>query len=269
MYSDLSTIQKVIDYIEENFDREISSDEIEMICPYSYRNFQRIFFKIFNETVSGFQKRLRLESSYKKLIYTTDKISDIALQVGYFNTQSFSKAFSKQYHISPLSARKHKDDIFNKFIESSREHNISYEIKYKNPIAVYYKSIKTKDYDNVEINALWDNIGQRNRDDTFSSFGIIRDQPLITNQKHCRYDAAINKIPSRADDFQKKEIFGKKYVRFTHYGDFEGILDTYRKFYRFWLTEQPFLLDDSAVIEEYLTSENGENTTHIYFPLHL
>lgn len=56
---------KTIAYIEENFAREITSGEIEDIACYSYRNFQRVFMKLFGETLSGFQKRLRLENAYK------------------------------------------------------------------------------------------------------------------------------------------------------------------------------------------------------------
>lgn len=129
MPTELSRIHSVIAYIEENFDREITSREIEDISFYSYRNFQRVFMKVFGETVSGFQKRLRLENAYKKLLYTTDKVSDIALQMGYANSQSFSKAFHLQYGITPLTARKNKEYMFSPFTGQG-EQNIAYEIVY-------------------------------------------------------------------------------------------------------------------------------------------
>nr|WP_262901693.1 AraC family transcriptional regulator [Chryseobacterium sp. OSA05B] len=260
-------IQKIVDHIEENFDREITADEIEYLSQYSYRNFQRIFFKIFKENISGFQKRLRLEKSYKKLIYTTDKISDIAREVGYFNIQSFSKAFKKQYHISPAEARSQKQEIFKEFLDNEAV-DLQYEIKYKDAVSVYCTFIKAKDYNNQEINDLWATIEQENGD-SFPAYGIIRDQPLITNRSHCRYGAAILQTAPGASGLQKTEIFGGKYIRFTHYGSFENILETYRNFYRFWLTRPELLLDNSDVIEEHLKYEKGEMITHIYFPLHL
>jgi len=265
MYTSINEIQKIVDYIEVNFDREITAHEIESMSHYSYRNFQRVFFKIFNETISGFQKRLRLENAYKKLIYTEDKLSEIAWQVGYFNIQSFSKAFKKQYSISPVEARKQKQDIFKTFIESSST-NVNFEIKYKDAISVYCKFIKAKDYNNQDINALWKEIEPE--DEIFeAAFGIILDQPLITSRSHCRYGAAVT-YEHLLKGFLKKEIFGRKYVRFTHYGAYENILETYRSFYRFWLEEQQLLLDNSEVIEEYFYSEDGALTTHIYFPLY-
>nr|WP_315026453.1 AraC family transcriptional regulator [uncultured Chryseobacterium sp.] len=265
MQTSFSEIQKIVDYIETHFDREITAHEIESISHYSYRNFQRVFTKIFKETISGFQKRLRLENSYKKLIYTDDKLSEIAWQVGYFNIQSFSKAFKKQYSISPAEARKQKHKIFNTFIKSGHA-DVKFEIKFKDAISVYCKFIKAKDYNNQEINALWEEVEKKNEIPA-AAYGIIRDQPLITSRIHCRYGAAIIQT-DEGKDFFKREIFGRKYVRFTHYGPYENILETYRSFYRFWLGEQQLLLDNSDVIEEYVFSETGESITHIYFPLY-
>ncbi|MGL6128133.1 AraC family transcriptional regulator [Chryseobacterium artocarpi] len=261
MQTHFNEIQKIVDHIEANFDREVSAYEIESMSHYSYRNFQRIFFKIFNETISGFQKRLRLENAYKKLIYTEDSISEIAWQVGYFNIQSFSKAFKQQYFISPAEARKQKQDIFKNFIENHKI-DLKVEIKYKDAISVYCKFIKAKDYNNSEIDALWKEI-EPEAEIFDAAYGIIRDQPLITNHSHCRYGAAVTSDHA-VEGLLKSEIFGKKYVRFTHHGPYEQILETYRSFYHFWLAEPQLLLDNSDVIEEYVESE----LTHIYFPIY-
>lgn len=261
MQANFNEIQKIIDHIEINFDREVTAHEIESISHYSYRNFQRIFFKLFNETISGFQKRLRLENAYKKLIYTEDSLSEIAWQVGYFNIQSFSKAFKKQYSISPAEARKRKQDVFREFIANHDDH-LKIEIKYKDAIPVYCKFIKAKDYNNDEIDALWKEI-EPDAEIYESAYGIIRDQPLITNHSHCRYGAAVT-ADNTITGFTKSEIFGGKYVRFTHYGPYGNILSTYRSFYQCWLSGKKFLLDNSDIIEEYEEPE----VTHIYFPLY-
>lgn len=261
MQANFSEIQKIIDHIEINFDREVTAHEIESMSHYSYRNFQRIFFKLFNETISGFQKRLRLENAYKKLIYTEDSLSEIAWQVGYFNIQSFSKAFKKQYSISPAEARKQKQDIFKKFIE---HHNtdLKIEVKYKDAIPVYCKFIKAKDYNNEEIDALWKEI-EPDTEIFEAAYGIIRDQPLITSHSHCRYGAAITS-DEVINGLMKSRVFGGKYAKFTHKGPYGNILETYRSFYQLWLSGKQFLLDNSDVIEEYEEIE----VTHIYFPLY-
>ncbi|WP_160136111.1 GyrI-like domain-containing protein [Chryseobacterium sp. c4a] len=261
MQTNFNEIQEIIDHIELNFDREVTAHEIESMSHYSYRNFQRIFFKLFNETISGFQKRLRLENAYKKLIYTEDNLSEIAWQVGYFNIQSFSKAFKNQYSVSPAEARKQKFDIFKEFIED-RGSDLKIEIKYKDAVSVYCKFIKAKDYNNQEIDALWKEI-EPDAEIFDAAYGVIRDQPLITSHSNCRYGAAVKSDEAIAG-FSKSEILGGKYVKFTHYGSYDDVLETYRSFYRFWLAGKQFLLNNSDVIEEYEEPE----VTHIYFPLY-
>ena len=91
--------------------------------------------------------------------------------------------------------------------------------------------------------------------DFSTAYGIITDQPLITNEEYCRYEAAIEE--PAPGTITRKTIFGRKYARFVHHGNFEHLLDAYGVFYRFWLAEEPFLLDNSPVIEEYLLSESG------------
>nr|WP_260394316.1 GyrI-like domain-containing protein [Elizabethkingia anophelis] len=144
--------------------------------------------------------------------------------------------------------------------------SFDYEIVYKKSTEVYVKGIKSRNYNTEEINILWEEI--ENETDFESAYGIVTDQPLITSEEYCRYDAAIEE-PPLSEEYQKKTIFGRKYVCFVHKGSFDNLLDTYGMFYRFWLADNPFSLDNSPVIEEYLLSESGEHTTYIYFPLHI
>lgn len=44
--------------------------------------------------------------------------------------------------------------------------------------------------------------------DFSTAYGIITDQPLITNEEYCRYEAAIEE-PAPGDDYQKKQFSGE------------------------------------------------------------
>lgn len=93
----LEKVQHIIKYIEEHYNQDISIQKLEQLSNYSYRNVQRVFKKIFNESLGAFQKRLKLKNAYKKLIYTLDPITDVAYSVGFDSLQSFSKSFKKQF----------------------------------------------------------------------------------------------------------------------------------------------------------------------------
>jgi AraC family transcriptional regulator len=264
-------IQLVIQHIEKNYHRLIAPKELEDIAFYSYRNLQRIFQNIFKESLGEFQKRLKLENGYKKLIYTHDSITDIAFDVGFESLQAFTKSFKKQFHIPPSDARNHKAQVFEVYIAQNIEKTkIYYEIVYLPILTVFYQIIKTTNYNNSDINALWDNLDAlHGKQKDIQYYGIIADQPLITVKNHCRYEAAINQ-PS--EGFATKSIFGGKYAKYMHQGAYDSIENTYRNIYKDWLSQSKLEFDNSPIIEHYVkhdyNSEKEQNfITEIFIPL--
>jgi AraC family transcriptional regulator len=65
-----------------------------------------VFKNIFKESLGAFQKRLKLELGYKRLIYTQDPITEIALEAGFESLQAFTKSFKQTFQINPSEARK-------------------------------------------------------------------------------------------------------------------------------------------------------------------
>lgn len=270
----LEKIQHTIKYIEEHYHRNISIQQLEHISNYSYRNAQRVFKIIFKESLGTFQKRLKLENAYKKLIYTSDSITDISYSVGFDSLQSFSKAFKKRFKISPIQARKEKQAVFENFINNGNEENknINYELVFLKEIEVFYIETKTKNYDNAEIELLWDKIDTVTRKDrAMACFGIIMDQPLITDKLKCRYKACIDKEPP-SKEFLSTRIFGGRYAKYIHKGSYSLIEDTYRQIYKDWLFNTILELDSSPIIEHYIkndynTGDKDDYITEILIPV--
>lgn len=270
---ELEKIQHIIKYIEENHHRTIPIEELEEVGCYSYRNLHRVFQNIFKETLGAFQKRLKLENGYKKLIYTTDTITDIAYTVGFESLQAFTKSFKKQFGFSPSEARLKKAAVFNDFISQYTENTkITHEIVYLEPLRIFYSSIKTSNYDNGEIDEQWNKIDAIcGKQKQIQYFGIIVDQPLITTAKHCRYEAGITyEAPNKA--FLSKYIFGGKYIKYLHKGSYDTIEDTYRLIYKDWFFCSSIEFDNTPVIEHYVvnnynTTKEDDFLTEILFPI--
>ncbi|NRF37713.1 GyrI-like domain-containing protein [Pedobacter foliorum] len=259
----LEKIQHIIKYIEEHYHQNVSIQKLEHISNYSYRNVQRVFKAIFNESLGAFQKRLRLEHAYKKLIYTSDTITDIAYAVGFDSLQSLSKAFKKQFKVSPIQARTEKLMVFENFINSSREEDkhINYELVFLKEMKVFYIGIQTKNYNNDEIESLWDKIDTlTGKDNATAYFGIIVDQPLITDKLKCRYEACIDSAPT-GNEFLSTSIFGGRYAKYIHKGSYSLIEDTYRQIYKDWLANPVLEFDSSPIIEHY--GKNDSNTRNM------
>lgn len=262
----LEKIQHIIKYIEEYYNQDLSIERLEHISGYSYRNVQRVFKNIFKESIGAFQKRLKLESGYKKLIYTDDPITDISYSVGFDSLQSFSKAFKKQFKVPPIHARQEKKIVFEDFINScvQENKNIGYELVFIKEMKVFYLEIKTKNYHNADIELLWDKVDTvTGKDKATACFGIIVDQPLITDKLKCRYKACIDKEPT-SKEFLSTRIFDGRYARYIHKGSYSLIEDTYRQIYKHWLFNTVLEFDSSPIIEHYVKNDNNTGNTDDY-----
>lgn len=99
-------VQKVIQYIEENLDEELTLDTISKHIGYSKFHLNRIFTEETGSTMHKFIQSKRLTLAADKLTQTNTAIAQIALEAGYHSQQSFTLAFRQIYHYPPHTYRK-------------------------------------------------------------------------------------------------------------------------------------------------------------------
>ncbi|MFW0736951.1 AraC family transcriptional regulator [Flavobacterium sp. T12S277] len=268
----LKHIYNTRNYIEMHYNQIISINSLEDISCYSYRNLQRIFYSLFNETIGAYQTRLKVENGYKKLIYSNKQISEIALEVGFADVQSFSKTFKKHFNCSPSLARNQKELLLNDTHPlQSFTTVLAPDILVIPETTVYYLSSKTP-YVNQEIETLWETLLQNKFPETDTRFfGVITDDILITEKINCTYEACVA-TTTVLKNLPKKQIFGSKYARFFHHGSYHTLENTYNQIYGGWFLTNTFELSHLPVIEQYLkTSDNCDNEseyiTAIFIPL--
>lgn len=103
----LRRINRVQDYIETNYGKTLTIDELAEVARFSKFHFCRIFQALLHEPVSQYVNRIRLENALFLLAHRLDKnITDIAYELGFSDSAVFSRAFSKHYGVSPKSYRK-------------------------------------------------------------------------------------------------------------------------------------------------------------------
>lgn len=261
-------ILDLINFIELNYYRVIDIAELEKIAFYSYRNLQRIFKHTTGETIGAFQKRLKLEKAYKLLIYTNNSISDISYEVGFESPPALTKAFKQKFNVSPSEARSHKQALFhtNGIVPKSSSQNVKPEIVYIPTAIIYYQSIKSN-YDSDEIETLWSNFMSNIFPDAALFYGIIVDEPLITDHIKCRYDACSSH-QSLNTNLPSKEIFGGRYAKFIHHGSYLDLELTYNEIYSSWIFNSKLEFDHGPIIEQYIdAATDAESVTYILIPL--
>lgn len=264
-------IQSLLKYLDNNYYRQITHAELEAISHSSYRNIQRVFLALTNETIGQYCTRLKIEQAYKLLFYTDLPILDIALQVGYENNQSLTKAFRNKLNLTPLMARQHKSVAFEEFITSAKLENLttSFEYAYLQPIDVYAQLLINNNYNNDVINTFWREIEYSNINlQHYDSYGVIIDQPILSDPIKTRYEACVSEVVDKKP-FYIKTIFGQWYAKYTHLDQNRSIEDTYRLIYQQWLNTQCYELDTTPIIEQYVTDQDIADkwSTFIFVPI--
>jgi AraC family transcriptional regulator len=101
-------INRVIDYIEANLDKDLSLDTLSEVACFSRYHFHRVFSAMVGETLGHFIGRLRLEKAASKLLSNRKiSITKIAFDYGFSSSAVFARAFKEAFGISAGQWRAH------------------------------------------------------------------------------------------------------------------------------------------------------------------
>lgn len=101
----IQSVQKAINYIEDNILNDINVEQIAESVYSSSANFQRIFSIITGVTIGDYIRYRRLSLAGRELTISNNRIIDIALKYGYGTAESFTKAFIRFHDVTPSVAR--------------------------------------------------------------------------------------------------------------------------------------------------------------------
>ena len=98
-------IKEAINYIEQNFQNNISIEDIAAVCGINRSYFGKIFRNSIGRSPQEFLMNYRMVKATELLKLTSLSIADISSAVGYENQLHFSRAFKNIYGISPREWR--------------------------------------------------------------------------------------------------------------------------------------------------------------------
>ncbi len=116
----INKIKQCIAYIEANLTQKLSIENVLENTYYSYPHFHRIFMNIVGEPITTYIRKRTLSCAAEELIKTQKSIIDIALDYNFSSQQTFNRAFTGYFGISPLKYRETGmlDDLYKPFTSS-------------------------------------------------------------------------------------------------------------------------------------------------------
>lgn len=100
------SIQKTLDYIEENLSEKIEINNLAMSAHLSPFYYQRLFSRLVGKSVMEYIKLRRLAKAADLLVNSNSKIIDIGMTVGFGNHETFTRSFKEAYSLTPEAFRK-------------------------------------------------------------------------------------------------------------------------------------------------------------------
>lgn len=102
----MKKLDKVIQYIHQNYDKEIDNTVLADLVGYHPYYLNRIMKQINGITLHRYLVNYRLSVAQQLLVSTDEPVSDIAMQTGFQNATVFTQKFKEANGITPLAFRK-------------------------------------------------------------------------------------------------------------------------------------------------------------------
>jgi len=266
-------LTRVIDYIYNNLDSDLSVNTLAEIAFMSPYHFHRIYRELAQEPINATIRRLRLQRAAVELIRSNTPIITIAKQVSYSSLEAFSRAFSKQFGETPSHYREQKkcsELVQEPFIamlpnrETEKSNMFEVEIMQMKATTLYGYQHKG---DYLEIGAVFEKLfiyasSHKLLDENTRSIGLYFDDPQSVDKNQLRSvacitsDKAIDQNSESAPQVTK--IPAGKCATLLFKGSYAELEKPYNWMFGEWLPNSGYEAADYPPFEEYL---NDPKTT--------
>lgn len=103
-----SVIEKAEAFINTNYMKELSLDDISAYCNISSYYFSKLFKQETGENFVEYLNRVRIDNAKKMLNETDSSVKEICFSVGYSDPNYFSRAFKKYAGVTPTEYKEGK-----------------------------------------------------------------------------------------------------------------------------------------------------------------
>ena len=268
-------LQRVIDYIYQHLSEDLTLEQLAEQAWMSPWHFHRIYRLLAEEPVNMTVRRLRLQSAAGQLLRSELSLLQIARQLRYSSAEALSRAFRKQYGVSPqLYKQQHRHQLT---ADASVEEfkNMMLQPSAQPDLQAY--PIEIQAFDGLSLIGLphqGDYLGIGQTFDKLAMlagaagllgpqsrfFGLYYDDPLTVPAKDLRAlacvsvpaDTKLNPTQPGAGQLQYLDLPQGTTVSLLFQGDYAQLEQPYNWLFGQWLPQSGEELADFPPFEEYL-----------------
>jgi AraC family transcriptional regulator len=288
-------------YIQTHLEQDLNLDLLAERVGFSTFHFHRIFRQTIGEPVKEYIRRLRLERAAYRLKISEQTILQIALDAGFKTHESFTRAFERQFNITPSEfrtnflhlSREYKKQVQPKYISdynmqdesgllSNGSTSAQVRLEQVRPIIVAFVR-HIGPYDKLlekgsPLAPLWAELfhwGNENKLINADSLliGLPQDDPSLTPPEKQRFDVCVQVTEFRnpSGHIGCQTISAGFFGVGRHYGSFDNLSETYRHIYDSLVNTGQYRLRQQTPFELYSYSHVKDDIrihfTDVYLPI--
>ena len=269
-------ISRVIDYIYSNPSADLSLDCLADVAAMSRFHWHRVFSALTGESCAQIVRRVRMHRAAFWLVQTEWPLAKIAREVGYNNTQSFTRAFREMFdakpleiraaqaqHVLTLKCKEGDEDMYGVKVEDAPKRRLAAmaHVGAYNGVSKSYEKVAAV----FTIRDLWKHAR--------GMVGIYYDDPSTVPEAELRSHAAVELADDVVvpDPLEEVLIRGDESAVLVMQGAYTGLQEAYEWLYGQWLPQSGRMPADQPSYEIYLNSPMdtapADLLTQIYVPL--
>lgn len=264
-HKDLTRLGKALYFIEHNIDQDVSVESIAEQGNWSRWQFQRVFKGVTGQSVAQYVRGLRLSLAAERLLDTSERQLDIALQCGFTSEMSFNRAFRQRFMCTPGTYRKRGMRLgismplklplkltLNRIPQVRVETRPAFTVY---GVKGFINGLFSGDPDIASsVPRIWMHLKSVLQAPltNFEHIGVIDTRQLDQDEKRLPYWAGLmEQDPFPPQRFDALEIPRQQYAVIPHFGDVKKLPETLQWFFYDWLVGSGYEIGEGFDLEIY------------------
>lgn len=256
-------VNQVIDYISANLHSPLQLDVIANKINVSQRQLLRIMRSVLNESLYAYVARQRMERAVLYMQIEEMSLTKLSAMVGYDNSQSFSKAFKKQFGISPKTYINELQSRLEGYVQSyGKRSSLQSEICHFEGLELVYIRILGEYGEEGAYETGWNKLIRFLKENqalthTTRFIGLSFDDPNVTHSDQCRFYAcaSLQKKIIPTGEFGTIRLQQGKYAVYTLKGSYSGLQILYNHI----SVNFQYFIRHGMAFEEYINYSKAYN----------